>query len=139
MKKWNTIGYGKAIFIAIFAVFSFIEPIYSQLKSVGLILTATIGALIGSALFATLIIYIIVIAFNGNITIPYWNDNPMSFRKPAIYLQFAGIAAIIFGVANLLGVYIKYSDLSIFGVQYICSGIGVLLSIKLSRKLNFQN
>ena len=135
MKNWNKFGYGKAIFIAFFAVFNFISPIYYGLKSIGLILTATIGAVIGCALFGTLIIYIIVKLFNGEITEANWNDNPIMLRKPTIYLQFVGVAAIFFGLSNLLSVYITYADISIYGLQNIFSGIGFLLSLKFASKI----
>ncbi|MFN8805259.1 MAG: hypothetical protein ACK514_12755 [Bacteroidota bacterium] len=135
MEKWNLIGYGKIGFIALFSLINYLDPInYGQLDNLTL-LTTTLGAYLGWTIIGTLITLVVTKLFNGTITKPNWSDNPLRLKEPFILLQFIGIATIIFGLANMLGVFVKYTDIGLVGLQNIFSGLGVLTSMKVSERL----
>ncbi|TRX48384.1 hypothetical protein FNH22_29140 [Fulvivirga sp. M361] len=135
MKNWNKIGYGKAIFLAIFAVINFLDPIYYTLTDVLLKFLSTVGAVIGWAIFGTIITVLIVKVFGGTLTKPNWNDNPFKLREPMVLMQFISIGVIIFGCSNSLSVFLNHGDISLYGLQNILGGIGIMISMKLSERI----
>ncbi|UII34124.1 hypothetical protein LVD17_09890 [Fulvivirga ulvae] len=135
MKSWNRIGFIKAIFVLVMAALNMMEPVYYNLNGMGMVLQITIGSLVAWMLFGILINYVVIKVTNGSFVSPQWNDNPLNFKKPQIFLQFAGISILIFGFANILGVLIQSASFSFFGLQNISSGMGLLLSLKLSKYL----
>ena len=135
MKDWNKIGYTKSIFIALITGLSIVDPIYYRLDGLLTFLTITIGATIGWAIFSTLIVGVIVKFFGGRITEPNWNDNPLCLREPLIFMNFAGIAEIFFGFANIAGILVNQIEFNAYGLQNIFGGVGILISIKLSKRI----
>ncbi len=135
MEKWNFIGYGKIGFIALFALINYLGPIYYEQLDSQTLLTSTLVPYLGWTIIGTLITLVVTKLFNGTITKPNWSDNPFRLKEPLILLQFVGIGTIIFGLANMLGVLIKYTDIGLFGLQNIFGGLGVLTSIKVSERL----
>ena len=133
--KWNYIGFGKAIFIVLFTIFSYFQASIIEDVAIQPMIVLIIGALIGWTIFGTLIIYVIVKFFGGKIKKPNWNDNPLRLKEPLIFMQFAGIAVLIFGLANLTGSLVQHSDINVYGFQNVFSGIGLLASIEVSKKI----
>ena len=132
----NLTGIIKSIFIVGMATFVFLMPInYVNMNTLPFILQFTIGALIGWIIFGTLILYVLIKFFGGTVTKPNWNNNPLNFKEPFNLIQFIGIGAIIIGLGNLTGFFVENSSVSLFGLQFICTGIGLLISMKVSERI----
>lgn len=135
MTKWNKTGFAKTGFLAIGAVLNYLNPIDFGVTSDGMLVAIVVGSILGWAIIGTFLVLLIVKVFQGKIEKPNWNTNPLFLSNPFVFLQFAAISFILIGFANVAGLLVDWSNLSLIGLQGISSGIGLLLAMRISKRI----
>lgn len=132
MKDWNRTGKVKAIVLAILFLPNLIVPIGAN-PQIGFFIALLIPLAFGS-LVTPFLGRINNIMLGREISKPHWNDNPLSFKKPLAFNQFAGYFFITVGLSLTIGSGIKFHFFNQFGLAAISFGCGTLIGNHLALK-----
>jgi hypothetical protein len=130
-KDWNNVGKIKAIVLALCALPNLVFPMGAT--GSGDMFQILLAFIFGCAVIP-LITKFNLGFFKREIRKPAWNDNPLSFKRPLSFFDFAGYFFVIVGFSMILGTAIRFHTLSFIGVTVISYGLGAFVGIWLSLK-----
>ena len=137
MKNWNRTAIIKTVIIAVLTLpnFTILDPPLSDAKIADTLIQSAVVALVIFLAGPLQFKFMLGMFYRNGFEKPSWNDNPLSFKQPLRFIQFASVLCIASGVTTIASGMISQMSFNLLtehGLLVLGFGTGMYLSIFLT-------